>query len=567
MAETGKGGGLRHFVYGRKDVKQLIRIYEVFINGGLLPFEALKEIHTCFSSDDPQDKVVLAAFRGGDAAGEGPAREFFLNLPLSSGAEWLFGKGTLERRGDEAVGFYDSYLFHGVLLNGAERERLSHNPFVLADALSLSIGDNRVKVEPLPPIPYPEEESLARQRALAALPAGNRPALLETAGRFVWNAAFGRPVLVSGGLEWNAAFWNLVFLLLPHEIRRGLALSTFRSFIHKNWHGSLFLASDTPCDAGCEARDILALPQSLKDLLFAAARASGEAEKAFLLDLVPEAISALRQDAKACDQAFAAAVRPSVGRLSRWPVEAVPLLRWHGELVKRAWERNRPDMADPGEKRAARWAVTFGNSAMWVNYNAKGAPEPGAVDESLFVSFAARLMPHMRREWIETSWRERFLEFLVKGAGGKGEGRNLFSALCDPAVPPPGEVFLALYEKLPAFRKSAFMRSFVRGYDESRSQLLAAFCADAEASKDLWTLAVALLSRAAAAGKDQRADPDLEKKILKLFTTCITMEHNNHTRPVRETIPPGALDILLSLLERLGPDWDGVRRAVTPTAS
>ena len=215
---------MRSFIYGRYDVLQGVRGYEVFKYDRALSRETIKEIDGLFTSRDPDFKILPVL---GD---------FLVYVPLASG-EWIFGRGSVEERGE-----YYSYIMHGVVLDAAEQAELYHNPFVLAQQLNPLIGD----VRELPPAPRRPDPGRGAYHAFLA---DCVRALASEDGAMLYVAGDIAARLLSRGVlerserlvfpydrRMDARMWALVWFLLPEADRRKVTLSSLAPFLTKPAH-------------------------------------------------------------------------------------------------------------------------------------------------------------------------------------------------------------------------------------------------------------------------------------------------------------------------------------------
>ena len=122
---------MKSFIYGRYDVLQGVRGYEVFGYDQTLARETVKELARAFSSKDPHFKILRVL------------GEFFVYFPITAG-EWVFGKGNVEERGE-----YFSYILHGVVFKQSRTRRHVGQPVPAGRSTeSLDRGSARAAAQP-----------------------------------------------------------------------------------------------------------------------------------------------------------------------------------------------------------------------------------------------------------------------------------------------------------------------------------------------------------------------------------------------------------------------------------
>lgn len=218
---------MRSFLYGRYDVLQDARGYMVFKHDREIPREIVRELTPCFSSEDPDYKILQNL--GG----------FHVYFPLHDGL-WVFGSGKIEGRGN-----YYSYILHGVLLDDAERRALGYNPFLIAAYLKPDIGDLRElpSLPPAVPVDSPEQTEKAIVRAVDDCLALPKSGLwLHIAGDIATRLLERKVTLTNDALSYryNAhlpeALWRLVYHLLPEHERRRTSLCSLAPFLKRSTH-------------------------------------------------------------------------------------------------------------------------------------------------------------------------------------------------------------------------------------------------------------------------------------------------------------------------------------------
>jgi len=342
---------MRSFIYGRYDVLQGARGYETFDRHRDISREAVKELATVFSSQDPDFRILQVL------------GTFYVYFPLSGG-DWVFGKGEVEERGD-----FFSYILHGLLLDERERKALDYNPFPLAQLLNPLVGDRRE----LPPLagPFPGDQKEGEERLVAALDAcgqaENGNLLYYIAGELATKLV--SPGAAPGGLyhpyrkNMDPSLWTLVFQLLPPRIRQRVTLATLGRFLQRETlvRGE-FDPGDTPVNRQIfpdrpERSDFgqFLFNLSRKNhrqkregfLILAAANADADSLQAQGLavelddDPAHWLLEYLGNTLRALD-------KPSVHSLGRWSVvqSYTDLFAWKASYLAAIWERNRFEPAE-----------------------------------------------------------------------------------------------------------------------------------------------------------------------------------------------------------------------------
>lgn len=565
---------LRHFVYARENVNLSLRGYSIIINGHEVSQSIRKDLFQAFSTDTPDSRQMAAFRKINPEPGENPFGEFFLFKKIPNHAEWVFGKGTVEHRGNETVGFYDSYVFHGVLLNRAELLRLNCNPFYLSPLLSPFIGDNRSYKEP---IPFPEirpDISSARLDALKALPLFNRLAFLNLASRLLKEAVFSDrepPRAIPASIPTDSAFWSLFHLLLPFGtiFEKDLPVTSFRSFVNPHWRSDFFYGADIPpgedyIETGHEAGPFAALMfREINRDDASVARPEDGTGGAGLLDMVPAALEALKNfekdgadkrfetSADAFDATIAAATKQGVSSIGEWPEKVAGLYPYRISHLLAVWRRNRPDFGLPGDRLSSAWAFRFLYSLdsmadLETAHNlAREAPELSRLLPEVF--------PYLSRSEQAPGFFEKCLKAMASAVNERVKGRPLLIRIAnDPAwllSPNLGELYSMLDDK----RKALLLRRFTRNFNYPDERFLKFATAGNERAQGLFLAASAVLGTAR-----RNNDCILDKKVLKLFTTCANIGINRDA----ETLMKETMAMFPWLFSGYGPEWEGLARGL-----
>lgn len=558
---------LRHFVYAREDVLQSLRGYSIIINEHEVPQAVRKDLYQAFSTDTP-DASRMAAFRKIDPKpGENPFGEFFLFKKMPNHPEWVFGKGTVEHRGNETVGYYDSYVFHGVLLNREELLRLHCNPFFLAPLLSPFIGDNRSYKEP---IPFPENMppiGVARLEALKSLPLTGRLDLLNLASHLLKEAAFSGqnpPRAVPALLSTDAAFWSFFHLLLPEGIifEKNLSVTSFRTFLNPPWRNDFFYGADLPSDEGARQVGREAGPFAtlmFRELYRAEGQVADQPEdkgRTEFLSMVPAALGALGKFEKggtapryetamdAFDGALAAAARQGVSSLHDWPEGVSELFPYRIAHLRTVWLRNRPDFMLPGDGLSSGWAFRILH-ALDATVKLETACARTLKDHGLLEPLLGAF-PYLLRAEKTAGFYDGYLNCIARLVNGRIDGRRLLARVINDPVWLVSPNTAALFSLLDNSRKNLFLRKFILNFSENGEKLLKFIANDGNFAPSLYLTAAAILETA-----ERKKDHLLNKKVLQLFTTCTNVDYNyNGKKLMKETISK-----FPSLFGGLGPEW------------
>jgi len=331
---------LRSFVYGREDVLGGKRGYNVFLKSPGFPYNIVKQILNIFSTEDPGAFILRQI------------DEFFICFPLRGEDEWIFGKGTVERRGK-----YFSYILHGVLLNDRERRQLSYNPFLLSKQLNPRIGENRQELQSVRMPATKDAYNAIVFKSFNEIPEKNRWRLVRAAGMFVSGRMKPslKPVFPYHK-ELEGSFWTLVFSLIPEETRKQTCICTFAQFLKGTVKNDLEIRGilDPNGEDELEKRGHYAVyseqPNRLEqttvgDFLwdFLQPGKASEGEKKEKLKFYEDVITHAN-DSQTLEAILETVKTPSIAslrRLKHWPVH---MDEWKAKHFQAVWERNQFDM-------------------------------------------------------------------------------------------------------------------------------------------------------------------------------------------------------------------------------
>ncbi|CAN2042891.1 hypothetical protein GMMP15_90029 [Candidatus Magnetomoraceae bacterium gMMP-15] len=333
---------LRNFIYGRKDVVKNMREYCIFQNTTDCSYEAIRELVTIFSTEDPGSTALQRL------------GEFFVYFALPDTDDWVFGKGLIEHRGD-----YYSYIFHGVLLNDQEREELFYNPFLIADQLNPEIKDNRNEFTP---VRLPEKLNYYS----IILKSFNQITDKAGGGQLSFVGAISAQLLIPFkkiiipyyNVLKRSYIWILIFFLIPEYIRKSISLSTFDLFlVDKEVRNQLNISGTFNRDLKRELKERLGLKENeIQEISMKKSNDTFigkwwslklEKNKEESLRYYFDAITSLSYPPESEDhfkRVLQVTERPSENSLTYWPKNTGYLIKWKIKHFKDVWERNERDL-------------------------------------------------------------------------------------------------------------------------------------------------------------------------------------------------------------------------------